>query len=94
MKGNYDALIDQEIEGLHLFRTKGKCINCHNLGYSSPSSYSTLDSGRHVATGQVADIGKFRTLGLRNVANTFPYWHNGAFSTLKEVIDAKNEEMP
>lgn len=103
--GNYNILNDQEIKGLHLFRTKGKCINCHNgpyftdlqyhnLGYSSHKSSVHLDSGRYVATGRQKDIGRFRTLGLRNVSKTFPYFHNGSLSSLEEVIDAKNEGIP
>lgn len=105
LKGNYSILNDQEIHGLHLFRTKGKCINCHqgpyftdmqyhNLGYSSPSSWSTLDSGRYVATGDAADIGKFRTLGLRNVVHTYPYFHNGSLANMKELMKALNAGMP
>lgn len=29
--------------------------------------------------------------GLRNVANTAPYMHNGMFATLREVIDFYND---
>lgn len=105
LKGNYQILNDQEIHGLHLFRTKGKCINCHqgayftdlqyhNLGYTSPSSWSTLDSGRYVATGDPADIGKFRTLGLRNVVHTYPYFHNGSIANIRELMKALNKGMP
>ena len=32
-------------------------------------------------------LGKFKTPGLRNIAITAPYMHNGMFKTLKEVID-------
>ncbi len=34
-----------------------------------------------------ADRGKFRTPGLRNIAQTAPYMHNGAYQTLAEVIE-------
>jgi cytochrome c peroxidase len=37
------------------------------------------------------DIGKFKTPGLRNVAVTAPYMHNGSFKTLREVIDYYDE---
>ena len=35
---------------------------------------------------QHADFGKFRVPGLRNVAKTAPYMHNGGLATLKDVI--------
>lgn len=34
--------------------------------------------------------GKFRVSTLRNVALTAPYFHNGAFNTLKEVVEFYN----
>ena len=34
-----------------------------------------------------SDRWKFRTQTLRNIALTAPYMHNGAFQTLREVID-------
>ena len=37
-------------------------------------------------TDQLEDAYKFRTPSLRNVALTGPYGHNGAFSTLEEMI--------
>ena len=45
------------------------------------------DRGRFEVTGDSADLGKFKVPGLRNVAMTAPYMHNGAFRTLREVID-------
>jgi len=30
MEGNSKRLSDQQIEGLHIFRTKGRCMNCHH----------------------------------------------------------------
>jgi cytochrome c peroxidase len=43
--------------------------------------------GRFVVTKQVADIGKFKTPSLRNVALTGPYMHEGSIATLSEAID-------
>mgnify|MGYP001020490217 FL=1 len=40
-----------------------------------------------IADGRAADNrGKFKVPTLRNVARTAPYFHNGAFPTLKEVV--------
>lgn len=44
------------------------------------------DVGRMAQTDISADAYKFRTPSLRNVALTAPYGHNGAFSTLEQII--------
>lgn len=43
--------------------------------------------GRFAITLRPADIGKFKTPGLRNIAVTAPYMHDGSLNTLEEVID-------
>jgi cytochrome c peroxidase len=43
--------------------------------------------GRFVVTRQAADIGKFRTPSLRNVAVTAPYMHDGSVASLEEALD-------
>lgn len=50
-----------------------------------------VDSGRYLATGYPIHMFSFKTTGLRNVALTAPYMHNGVFNTLEEVIDFYNE---
>ncbi|WP_073325501.1 cytochrome-c peroxidase [Ferrimonas marina] len=44
------------------------------------------DLGRAEVTGEPADQGKFRTPGLRNVALTPPYMHDGSLPTLAAVV--------
>lgn len=44
------------------------------------------DPGRALVTGDRRDHGKFRTMGLRNIAETAPYMHNGAYATLEAVV--------
>lgn len=51
----------------------------HSAGYS--------ELGRFLVTRQEKDIGAFKTPGLRNIALTFPYMHDGSQHTLEEVID-------
>ena len=46
----------------------------------------TRDVGRLRVTGDAADSYAFRTPSLRNVAQTGPYGHAGAFATLESVI--------
>ena len=88
------------MRGFDIFSTKGKCTNCHfgsnftrndfrNIGLFNGADLN--DSGRAVITGNPVDIGKFKTPGLRNVALTAPYMHNGMFKTLKEVIEFYND---
>ena len=43
--------------------------------------------GRYTVTKRPADIGKFKTPSLRNIALTAPYMHDGSLETLEEVVD-------
>ncbi len=45
------------------------------------------DDGRAAVTGDPADRWRYRTPGLRNVALTAPYMHDGSIATLTGVID-------
>jgi cytochrome c peroxidase len=45
------------------------------------------DFGRQQVTGDTADTLKFRTPILRNVALTAPYGHDGAYNTLRAVVE-------
>ncbi len=59
-------------------------------GYPDPeieAKYTFLkDTGRHRVTNQDADRNMWRVSGLRNVALTAPYFHNGAVPTLAEAV--------
>ncbi len=48
------------------------------------------DAGLYFRTKNEWDKGKFRTPTLRYALYTAPYMHNGAFKTLKEVVDFYN----
>jgi cytochrome c peroxidase len=82
--------------GQEIFNVKGKCFDCHfgpdftgdqfrNIGLFNGKDLN--DSGRFMVTRRAADIGRFKTPGLRNISVTAPYMHNGMFKTLREVID-------
>ncbi|MFT0861353.1 cytochrome c peroxidase [Ancylobacter sp. G4_0304] len=97
MRGDRSALDDREIQGLHLFRTRAGCANCHfgplltdegfhNLGLSAAGE-PREDFGRYRVTGRVEDVGRFRTPSLRHVARTAPYMHGGLFPTLAGVVN-------
>ncbi len=87
--GKRDALSDDAVRGLHLFRTKARCVNCHHGPLLSDGGFHDLglsyygrklqDLGRHAVTKDPADVGRFKTPSLRNVTRTAPYMHNGLF---------------
>ena len=51
------------------------------------SDADIAELGRFAFTLQPADIGKFRTPSLRNVALTAPYMHDGSVATLEEAVE-------
>ena len=100
MRGKRTLLNDQELLGLHLFRTKARCMNCHSGPLLTDHAYHNLglhfygrkgeDLGRYYVTGRARDVGAFRTPSLRAVKNTGPWMHTGLFSRLDFVINAYN----
>lgn len=91
-----NGMTEQQERGRVVFRTKGKCFDCHfspdftgdefrSIGMFNGKQFK--DSGRYLITKNPADIGKVKVPGLRNVAVTAPYMHNGHFKTLRAVID-------
>lgn len=101
--GDYQALNNQEINGLHLYRTKAGCINCHQGAlYSDARFHHTGLSyyGRHYhdigmaeISQQVADRGKFRTPSLRDWSFTGPWMHNGLFPSIRGILNMYNAGM-
>ena len=96
MQGNDTAMSASAIRGRAVFMTKGKCFDCHfspdftgdefrNIGLFDGKKLN--DPGRFAITKDSADLGKFKVPGLRNIAVTAPYMHDGSFRTLREVID-------
>lgn len=62
----------------------------HNTGLydlDGSGAYPAINTGLHAVTRQPQDMGRFRTPGLRNIALTAPYMHDGSIGTLGEVID-------
>ena len=55
-------------------------------GKSARFETHARDEGRLRVTGNPADAYKFRTPSLRNIAQTAPYGHNGAYATLEAMI--------
>lgn len=120
------ALTQSEARGMLLFRRKGNCSNCHEIGGTNallmdnrfynlgvgfdrvnselaefvaavrtgerPDDFNFTEAqraelGRFNITHVIADIGKFKTPTLRNIAVTAPYMHDGSLQTLEEVVE-------
>jgi len=83
--------------GLNLFNGKAKCFDCHfGVDFSGNDKFKNIglyngkelnDKGRFEITKNPKDLGAFKTPGLRNIAQTAPYMHNGMFKTLMQVIE-------
>lgn len=98
--GHADALEGEIGRGSGIFFGKANCGNCHiakvytdhkfhNIGTGMRGTQQDRGLARH--TGKEADIGKFRTPLLRDLALTAPYFHDGSKATLEEVVDFYNE---
>ncbi|MDT8363467.1 MAG: cytochrome c peroxidase [Nitrosomonas sp.] len=94
LNGEDGALSKVEKKGLHKFIQIG-CATCHNgvaiggnsfkkIGLIEP--YETADLGRYEVTNIENDKHVFKVPGLRNVARTAPYFHDGSVATLEEAI--------
>ena len=59
----------------------------HNLGVGADIDGTLADVGRYEVTKNDGERGAFKTPGLRNIAESAPYMHDGSLKTLKEVID-------
>ena len=101
LRGDNEALTNQEKKGYHLFKTKG-CISCHNginIGgnlYNKFGIYQDAHSkelGRYNQTKKEEDKYVFKVPSLRNVAITAPYMHDGRFKSLDEIIDFYSEGL-
>ncbi len=94
--GNSGALTTLESLGLLQF-LGSSCGSCHSGSLLTDDNFHYIgvrpageDEGRFAVTGNPGDLGRFRTPSLRNVALRSPYFHNGRFETLMEVVDFYN----
>jgi cytochrome c peroxidase len=107
MQGKPNPMGEAAVRGREVFMKKGKCFDCHfspdftgdefrNVGLYT-GRRNLADRGRFDITHDSTDLGKFKVPGLRNVALTAPYMHNGMFQTLEDVIefyDVPNQTIP
>ncbi len=89
--------------GMKIFFTKGRCGNCHWGPHLTNHAFQNVGVPPLLREGEDKDMGRyeiddlpahkraFKNPGLRNVAFSAPYMHNGAYQTLEEVIDHYND---
>lgn len=93
LEGDTKALSNSEIRGLHLFRTRARCINCHYGPLFSDNSFhnsgfSNNDAGYYKVTHKDEDSAKFKTPSLRDVTKTGPWMHDGGMKDLPQIISS------
>lgn len=101
--GEHKVLSDEEIRGLHVFRTKARCMNCHYGQHLTDEKFHNIgltyykrkyeDLGRYLVTKDPDDVGKFRTPTLRDVMHSAPWMHNGMFFNILGLINIYNSGM-
>jgi len=100
VNGDKKALSPAAQRGFEIFKGKAACITCHTPPLLTDNSFHNLsvpqvgplkeDNGRFDVTKDPADKGKFKTPSLYNSASFAFSMHDGAFSTMKQVIEHYN----
>jgi cytochrome c peroxidase len=73
-----------------VINNKGDTLFYFNTGLyniDGKGAYPAYDQGLYQLTKNTADLGAFRVPGLRNLAFTAPYFHDGSAGSLIDVID-------
>ena len=96
LRGDEDALTEQERDGYRLFKLTG-CAGCHNGPAVGGTAFHKMGSfyrfetgnpalGRFEVTGLGSDRNRFKVPTLRNIELTWPYFHDGSADTLEQAI--------
>jgi cytochrome c peroxidase len=90
-------LTPAEQRGQGVFNNQGRCNTCHAGNLFTDNQFhniglrpQTEDTGRFQVTGNQNNLGEFRTPSLRNVELRAPYFHNGRFAALEDVVEFYN----
>lgn len=97
LKGDEDAITEQEKAGYDLFKLTG-CIGCHNgpavggNAFQKMGSFNRFETtnpalGREGVTNIRSDRMRFKVPVLRNIELTYPYFHDGSVRSLEEAVD-------
>jgi cytochrome c peroxidase len=100
LRGDSRALNNDEKTGFLDFLQAG-CQACHSGAYLGGNVYQKLglvkpwsdtsDVGREKITKNEADRMVFKVPGLRNIAQTMPYYHDGKVATLEQAVSKMAE---
>lgn len=107
--GYAQALNEQELEGLNVFRSfVARCAECHTpplftnqqvavIGLAEPEGVE-FDAGAQKTFNDPKMRGGFKVPSLRNIERTAPYTHSGRFNTLREMVEfyskGRGHEVP
>ena len=99
-RGDKSALTAAEKRGAVLFVGQANCVACHNGPNFTDNKFHALavpqvgpladDPGRYAVTKNPEDRGAFKTPTLRGIEHSAPYMHDGAFSTIEQVVEFYN----
>jgi len=95
-----DSMTSAQMEGMDLFYGKARCSPCHSGAFQTDHNFHAIgmpqvgpgkddyatDKGLGMVTGEAEDMYRFRTPTLRNVTQSGPYGHNGAYANLEDVV--------
>ena len=100
LNGSADALTLSQKRGLKLFMDVG-CVTCHmgNLlggnmmqkfgvygNYWEYTKSTLIDEGRFEVTQNESDKYMFKVPSLRNITETYPYFHDGSVTDLNDAV--------
>ena len=95
--GDKKAMSESAVRGMDLFFSrKTRCSSCHDGAALTLNRFANVgigmdkpnpDLGRYNVSKDESDKGAFKTPGLRDIANTAPYMHDGSLKTLEEVVE-------
>lgn len=101
--GDKTAMTAQQKRGLMVFMEEGKCIACHSGSLLGNNAFFasvgvpafgakpfTVDLGRGEVNNEVFRNYFFKVPSLINIKLSAPYMHNGAFKTIREVLNHYN----
>jgi cytochrome c peroxidase len=101
LRGNNEALTAEEKEGWEIFKASG-CVTCHvgqamgsqsfeRMGlkadyFADRGDLQEVDKGLANFTKKEDDLHKFKVPTLRNIAITYPYFHDGRTIDLNDAV--------
>jgi cytochrome c peroxidase len=95
--GDKTALTENQQRGMNIFfSNNARCDSCHDGAAFTTNQFANVgigmdkpnpDLGRYIVSKREEDKGAFKTPGLREIARTGPYMHDGSLKTLEDVVE-------